>query len=66
MGRNVDLDDLLDPTQVATLLGLSSRGAVSVYRRRYESFPDPVLARASGSCQFWLRQDVESWQQERL
>lgn len=61
MGRKVDLDDLLDATQVAELLGLSSRGAVSVYRQRYEDFPKPVLERVSGRCQFWLRTEVEKW-----
>lgn len=63
MGRKVDLDDLLDATQVAELLGLSSRGAVSVYRQRYEHFPEPILERSSGRCQFWLRQDVVRWRQ---
>lgn len=65
MGRKVDLDDLLDATQVAELLGLSSRGAVSVYRQRYEDFPGPVLERQSGRCQFWLRSDIDAWSQRR-
>jgi predicted DNA-binding transcriptional regulator AlpA len=65
MGRHVDLDDLLDATEVATLLGLSSRGAVSVYRQRYEEFPQPAVERASGRCQFWVREDIEAWQSTR-
>ena len=65
MGRQVDLDDLLDATQVAELLGLSSRGAVSVYRQRYENFPSPVLERQSGRCQFWLRNEVDAWARRR-
>ncbi|MEZ5170673.1 MAG: hypothetical protein R3A49_08010 [Acidimicrobiia bacterium] len=65
MARRVDLDDLLDATQVAELLGLSSQGAVSVYRKRYEDFPGPVLERASGRCQFWLRQELRAWIDKR-
>jgi predicted DNA-binding transcriptional regulator AlpA len=61
MGRRVDLDDLLEAAQVAELLGLSKATAVSVYQRRYDDFPEPVLASASGRCQFWLRQDLEGW-----
>lgn len=65
MGQHVDLGDLLDADEVAEILGLSSRGAVSVYRKRYEDFPEPVLIRQSGRCQFWLRQTVEAWIQGR-
>lgn len=65
MGQKVDLDDVLDATQVAELLGLSSRGAVSVYRQRYDDFPDPILERSSGRCQFWLRAEIESWSDKR-
>lgn len=61
MAQRVDLNDLLDATEVAELLGLSSRGAVSVYRKRYPDFPAPVLERASGRCQFWHRPDVDAW-----
>ncbi len=65
MGRNVDVDDLLDASQVAEVLGLSSPSAVSVYHRRYEDFPAPVLAPASGRCQFWHRADVDAWARRR-
>jgi len=65
MSPEVNLNDLLDAEQVADLLGLSSRGAVSVYRRRYESFPAPVLERNSGRCQLWLRGDVVGWARAR-
>ena len=65
MGRKVDIDDLLDADQVAELLGLSSRTAVSVYRRRYGDFPEPVLDRGTGKCRFWLRADVEQWANSR-
>jgi predicted DNA-binding transcriptional regulator AlpA len=65
MARLVDLDDLLDASGVAELLGLSRATAVSVYQRRYEDFPPPVLATASGRCQFWLREDVATWLAQR-
>ena len=65
MGRKVDVDDLLDADQVAELLGLSSRTAVSVYKRRYADFPEAVLDRGTGKCRFWLRTDVEQWANSR-
>ncbi len=65
MGRQVDLDDLLEASQVAELLGLSKATAVSVYQHRYEDFPVPVLASASGRCQFWLRQEIQGWIEDR-
>ena len=65
MGRKVDVDDLLDADQVAEALGLSSRTAVSVYRKRYIDFPDPVLDRGTGKCRFWLRGEIESWSRSR-
>ncbi|WCO66818.1 hypothetical protein PO878_20200 [Iamia majanohamensis] len=65
MAPQVELDDLLDAEQVAEVLGLSSRGAVSVYRRRYSDFPAPVLERSSGRCQLWARADVVAWGRSR-
>lgn len=65
MGRKVDIDDLLDAAQVADLLGLSSPNAVSVYHRRYDDFPAPVLAPTSGRCQLWYRPEVEAWGRSR-
>ncbi len=61
MGRPVDLDDLIDATGVAALLGLSRRSAVTVYRSRYDDFPEPVRTSEGGRCLLWLRQDVEAW-----
>jgi predicted DNA-binding transcriptional regulator AlpA len=59
MPRRVDLDTLVDSAEVATILGLGNPRAVSVYRRRYEDFPAPVLER--GRCLLWHRGEVESW-----
>jgi len=61
MGRPVDLDDLIDARQVAALLSLSRRSAVTVYRSRYADFPEPVRTSEGGRCLLWLRQEVEAW-----
>lgn len=63
MGRRVDVDDLVDATQVAALLGLSSRNAVSVYRARYSDFPQPVVDRSKAV--LWVREDIAQWAAER-
>lgn len=57
----VDTDDLVDSTEVAEILGLSSARAVSVYRSRYEDFPEPVVAKAKGRLLLWRRQDIGPW-----
>lgn len=69
MGRKIDLDDLLDLAEVATVLGLGSANAVATYRSRAAGtanpFPEPARASAGGRCQLWLRQDVEAWATRR-
>lgn len=59
MGKRVDLDDLVDPSEVAAIVGLENTNGVSVYQRRYPSFPLPVIAK--GRCRLWIRADVETW-----
>ena len=61
----IDPDNLIDTHDVATLLGLSSRRAVSVYRSRYDDFPTPLINRGTGRCLLWLRADVERWAKGR-
>ncbi len=53
--------DLIDAQFVAEILGLSSRGAVSVYRARYDDFPEPVIDLGKGRPMLWLRADIETW-----
>lgn len=55
----VELADLLNAREVATLLGLAHREAVATYRRRYPEFPSPAIMK--GTCVLWIRQDVEAW-----
>lgn len=61
----VKLDDLLDTAQVAALLGLARRSAVTTYRKRYPDFPAPVRTSDGGRCLLWLRQDVERWARQK-
>jgi predicted DNA-binding transcriptional regulator AlpA len=65
VGRKIDVDELLDATAVASLLGLSSANSVATYRRRYPDFPAPVWSPPSGRCQAWERADVERWARAR-
>jgi predicted DNA-binding transcriptional regulator AlpA len=55
----IDPEDVLDANEVADLLGLAHRQAVSTYRKRYDDFPEPVIEKAR--CVLWRRQDVEAW-----
>jgi predicted DNA-binding transcriptional regulator AlpA len=62
----VEPDDLIDSHEVAELLGLGSHRSVSVYRARYDDFPDPVIEKGSGKCLLWLRADIETWAAGRV
>ena len=61
MGRQVDLDDLIDANGVAQLLGLAHRNTVSVYQHRHGDMPRPVLNLGNGRVKLWLRPEVERW-----
>jgi predicted DNA-binding transcriptional regulator AlpA len=62
-GVKVDPAELLDPSEVAAVIGLANANGVSVYRRRYDDFPSPVIEK--GRCVLWRRQDVERWAARR-
>jgi glutathione-regulated potassium-efflux system ancillary protein KefG len=55
----INTEDLVDANEVAEILGLAQRTAVSVYRRRYPDFPAPAVEK--GRCVLWRRQDVKEW-----
>jgi glutathione-regulated potassium-efflux system ancillary protein KefG len=61
MGRNVDVDDLLDANGVAELLGLAHRNTVSVYQHRYDDMPRPVREFGDRRVKLWLRAEIERW-----
>ena len=61
MGREVDLDELIDANGVAELLGLAHRNTVSVYQHRHEDMPRPVLNLGNGRIKLWLRPEVQRW-----
>jgi hypothetical protein len=65
MGRQVDLDDLLDANGVAELLGLAHRNTVSVYQHRYSDMPRPVLDFGNTRVKLWLRPELERWAAEQ-
>jgi predicted DNA-binding transcriptional regulator AlpA len=59
---DVNTDHLIDPREVAALIGLSNERGVSVYRRRYPDFPPPAVEK--GRCVLWVREAVEAWARE--
>ena len=65
MGRQVDIDDLIDANGVADLLGLAHRNTVSVYQHRYPDMPRPVLNFGNGRVKVWLKPDVKRWATEQ-
>jgi len=61
MGRRIDVDDLIDAQAVADLLGLAQRNTVSLYQRRYDDMPRPVVDLGRGRCKMWLRMEISTW-----
>jgi hypothetical protein len=66
MGRQVDLDDLIDANGVAELLRLAHRNTVSLYQHRHEDMPRPVLNLGNGRVKLWLRPQVERWAAQQV
>lgn len=64
MGKKVDVDDLIDATEVARLAGFNSSTAVSVYLSR-GVLPPPVVDRGGNRARLWLRQDIQRWIKSR-
>jgi len=61
MARRIDIDDLIDAQGVADLLGLAQRNTVSLYQRRYDDMPRPVVDMGRGRCKMWLRSEIANW-----
>jgi hypothetical protein len=61
VARAVDPDDLIDSVTVAELLGLASRSSVSVYQKRYQDMPRPVVDLGQGRSRLWSRRAVLAW-----
>ena len=65
MGKQVDLDDLVDAMEVADLLGLSHRNTVSIYQKRYPEMPRPVIEFGGNRCKLWLKSEILVWNESR-
>lgn len=65
MTPRVDTEDLIDAQEVAAILGLSHSNSVSLYQRRYEDMPRPVVERGGGKTKLWLRPAIERWAESR-
>ena len=65
MAPQVATEDLIDAQVVAEILGLSHRNSVSLYQRRYDDMPRPILDLGEGRVKLWLRPDIERWAEEQ-
>ena len=65
MASQVATEDLIDAQVVAEILGLSHRNSVSLYQRRYDDMPRPVVDLGEGRVKLWLRPEIERWAAEQ-
>jgi glutathione-regulated potassium-efflux system ancillary protein KefG len=61
----VRTEDLVGAAEVAELLGLSHPNSVTLYLRRYEDFPRPVVDLKRSRVRLWLRPQIVAWKAER-
>jgi transposase-like protein len=59
MGRTVDLDDLVDASEIARRFGVQRHSVVHDWRRRHDDFPKPVFA--TTRTRLWLWPEVKAW-----
>jgi glutathione-regulated potassium-efflux system ancillary protein KefG len=57
----VETDDLVDAAEVAKLLNLAQRSAISLYQQRYQDMPRPAVVRSGGKTMLWLRSEIVKW-----
>ena len=65
MARRIDIEDLIDATDVARLLGLTHANSVHLYLRRYADMPRPVVDRGPKRAKLWLKSEMEAWEHQR-
>jgi predicted DNA-binding transcriptional regulator AlpA len=65
VNRKIDPDDLIDVGEVQAILRLSQPNAVSLYLKRYDDMPRPIVVRSNGKTRLWLRQEIETWAKNR-
>lgn len=65
MAPQVATEDLIDAHGVADVLGLAHRNTVSVYQRRYDDMPRPVVDLGPARTKLWLRPEIEHWAAQR-
>jgi glutathione-regulated potassium-efflux system ancillary protein KefG len=65
MARRVDIDDLIDATDVARVLHLAHANSVYLYMRRYPDMPRPVVDRGPKRAKLWLRSEIQAWEHRR-
>jgi transposase-like protein len=55
----VDIDDLVDATEIARRFGVARQSVVHDWRRRHADFPQPVFQALR--TRLWLWSEVEAW-----
>ena len=65
MSPLVPTEDLIDANGVAAIVGLTHRNSVSLYQRRYEDMPRPVVELSNGRTKLWLRSEIDAWAQRQ-
>lgn len=64
MSRKIAPEELTDAQGVADILKLAHRNSVSLYQRRYNDMPRPVVDLGEGRVKLWLRPEIQLWAAE--
>ena len=61
MGRRIDVDDLIDTSEGARVLGLAHRNSVTTYLNRYTDMPRPMVEMRDSHIRGWSRPEIVDW-----
>ena len=65
MAPMVNTEELIDSRELAAMLGLAHPNSVSLYQRRYDDMPRPVVDLGSGRPRLWHRPAIVRWLETR-
>jgi predicted DNA-binding transcriptional regulator AlpA len=65
MAPMVNTEELIDSRELAAMLGLAHPNSVSLYQRRYDDMPRPVVDLGNGRPRLWHRPAIARWLESR-
>ena len=59
------VEQLIDTSEVAEILGLTDPRGVYVYQDRYQDMPRPIVDRGKNKVKLWYKPEIVDWHNGR-